>query len=120
MELIEDAANENKLFILDGSCIVKNQKRYDTPVLITHNSIEIIKSDEIKKIFQESKFELIDLFILGIGNGIQPEYWSSFQKSCFLDNCGFEWLPFSSSITMINMLIEEQRKFAAILSETAI
>lgn len=117
MELIEDGPSNSQLFTVEGSSLIQGQNRYSIPVLIRPNNVKSITPNEIEDFFTNTNFEAYELVVLGIGEGIQPEYWSLFQRSCFMSNCGFEWLPFSPSITLINMLIEEKRKFAAILSQ---
>ena len=117
MHLIEDMPSQSALKIEDGEIIV-NENRITLPVIVSPDKIEPFDINSIKVFFSNTDFSQYELVLFGIGKGIQTDIWSEYQKVCFLQNCGFEWLSLNDSVSTMQVLMEEKRNFIAILSES--
>lgn len=118
MDLFEDKshlpllkwANQEK------TSLIYQEETFLLPLILTEertlkkysalNLPEYLKSIELSK---------LDLVVVAKGNKIESDLFSQCQKICFLNDCGFEWINTSQSIETINVLLEDRRKFIALI-----
>ena len=117
MDLIEDEPSEHKIYSMENDVIIFGKDKLSSSIYIANNIPKVINPAEINHIFDKIKFSERELVIFGIGPGLQPDLLSHYQKKCFVEGCGFEWLPFKESLNLINMIIDEKRKFIAIINK---
>ena len=119
MDLFEDKLsspsikweNEEKTKIL-----FKNHS-YSLPLILTENQeIELFSENSIQVFLQSYDLNSLDLVVICQRGSIDCEQYTQCQKICFLNNCGFEWISKTQAVQTIQVLLEDRRRFLAIIS----